>query len=325
MSFEAVSPPSEPLSKDLTVSSTSLQPEQECGQEKQECDAALSVFKLGEEAGKNDDTERCGGQSCLRPRDSSTFQSSHLLEPDDITSLCGEKDRLLQDSNTPSKSTSHVASSLQDYDLCHGDENICFSRRPLLGDPVTSGSDEGSTSTNSSMMTGSYVTMYHESSYLNFQQRPQEVKHWYRTENGEGDHDEWEVVEVGLDGTVDLLTSEVSQDGDETGYFLRRVVNQSQKNKKKSLSVEGDTGMAGDNFWRVAECGGDDTVLWDIHEQDNLLIRSKSYPLSARANRERDHELERMVERLLWYKLGYLMQKGSVGVKNIKVRPRLSY
>lgn len=69
-------------------------------------------------------------------------------------------------------------------------------------------SDKGSMSTgnSSTFLTGSFVNMYHDSDYVNLHQKPQEVLHWYRTERISGEQDEWEVVEVGSDGTMDGAT-----------------------------------------------------------------------------------------------------------------------
>jgi len=105
------------------------------------------------------------------------------------------------------KPTSQASSSsIQNYDLCSSDENFCYAHRMLLSESMsTSGSGGGSTNTanSSTFLTGSFVNMYHDSDYVNPHQKPEEVLHWYRTERVCGEQDDWEVVEVRLDGAMD--------------------------------------------------------------------------------------------------------------------------
>lgn len=63
--------------------------------------------------------------------------------------------------------------------------------------------------------------MYPDSGYVNLHQTPQEVTHWYRTEMVSAEHDEWEVVEVGIDGTLDGTLDQL--DSGTNNSSLRRL------------------------------------------------------------------------------------------------------
>ena len=110
----------------------------------------------------------------------------------------------------PTWTTSSLSSesSTQEYFSYPSNENVCCSRQPLLEDWIGSWGDKSTVTTNSSILsTGSYVNMQADSEYGNPLQAPQEILHWYRTEKTSGEQDEWEVVEVGLDGAQDNTAS----------------------------------------------------------------------------------------------------------------------
>ncbi|KAF8415407.1 hypothetical protein BGX38DRAFT_1147719 [Terfezia claveryi] len=154
-------------------------------------------------------SSRCGEDSGDVSRNAESDSSTLRY---DSSSATPQYDRILKSSSTwptPAWGTSSQAtsSSMQNYDLCSSDENFCISRRALQNDSVSK-FDNGSMSTGntSTVQTGSFVNMSHDSDYVNLRQKPQEVLHWYRTERISEEQDEWEVVEVGLDGMMDGAT-----------------------------------------------------------------------------------------------------------------------
>lgn len=76
------------------------------------------------------------------------------------------------------------------------------------------------------------MTMQHDPGYGNPQQTPQEVLHWYRTEEPSGEHDEWEVVEVGLDGTLDQAM------GPKTPVVIDLTLKNSKRNTEMGLDKD---------------------------------------------------------------------------------------
>lgn len=164
---------------------------------------------LEEKTKTRQECRECDDGSGSVSRDAAAGLDSSTLRYDTSSGMTPQCDQVLPSTSAWPTSTwgslSQATSSLmQNYDLCSSGENSCYSHRPLLSDSMSKSEDRSTSTENSStFLTGSFVSMYHDSEYVNLHQKPQEVVHWYRTERVNGEQDGWEVVEVGLDGAID--------------------------------------------------------------------------------------------------------------------------
>jgi len=274
----------------------------------------------------------CGEGSGDVSRDAESESST--LRYDTSSCITPQFDLVLK--STWGTSSQTTSCSMQSYDLCPSDENLCYSRKALLSDSMSKSEDELTGTANSStFLLGSFVSMYHDSDYVNLHQKPQEVMHWYRTERVSGEQDEWEVVEVGFDGTMDgamdARTLEVvgypvtkTLDGPEIQLLMmpQRVVQLEREVVGDEVLAETDLNVACDGAVDTEDSDSDGEEGW------SPLFRVTTYPLCEKASKgmvdsPEDFTIglvERELERMLWYNLGVIIHnRKRAESRNIKV------